>query len=171
MTGCLREYILHCRLFLVKFSYLCKLHVIIALAAEIWLFWFIRDLARNLEIRNNSTWVLCNIWRLGRFGIPNLAWLHYTKNHISFSQMFWKDDLSKKIGLEYDISCIIRKDDFFLTKIYYSLGGRWKMIFLKKYMEIWCFLYVHEGGISFSYKYEIILLSKTQRWSFPARYT
>ena len=34
-------------------------------------------------------------------------------------------------------------------------------------MEIWCFLYVGKGGISFSYKYEITLLSKKQRWSFP----
>ena len=37
--------------------------------------------------------------------------------------------------------------------------GKWKMIFLKKYMEIWCFLYIGKGGISFSYKYEITLLS------------
>ena len=26
-------------------------------------------------------------------------------------QMFWKNGLSKKVALEYDLSCIIRKDD------------------------------------------------------------
>ena len=118
-----------------------------------------------------------------------------TKNHIFFFQMFWKDCLSKKVALEYDISWIIRKDDIsfprkydlivwaenerwsfskkknveiwyllqmfqkdslskkshrnmiflvtsgkvaliLLEKIFF-LGGKWKMIFLKKYKEIW----------------------------------
>ena len=45
--------------------------------------------------------------------------------------------------------------------------GKWKMIFLKKYMEIWCFLYIGKGGISFSYKYEITLLSKKKDDIFP----
>ena len=56
--------------------------------------------------------------------------------------MFWKDHFSKKIVLEYDLSCIIRKDDFFFSKIWtYSLDRKRKMIFLKKnYMEIWYFL-------------------------------
>ena len=34
------------------------------------------------------------------------------------------------------------------------------------YMEIWCFRYIRKDG-TFSYKYEIILLSKKQRWSSP----
>ena len=29
---------------------------------------------------------------------------------IHFLQMFWKDGLSKKLALEYDLSCIVRKD-------------------------------------------------------------
>ena len=36
------------------------------------------------------------------------------------------------------------------------------MIFLKTYMEIWCFRYVDKGRISFSYEYEITLLSKKE---------
>ena len=34
-----------------------------------------------------------------------------TKNHIFYFQKFWKDGLSKKIALEYDLSCIIRDID------------------------------------------------------------
>ena len=88
-------------------------------------------------------------------------------------QMFQKDGLSKKIALEYDLSYIMRKDGISFSRKYdiFFTDGKWKMIFLKKYMEIWCFLYVGKGGISFSYKYEITLLSKKQRWSFPEKYT
>ena len=58
----------------------------------------------------------------------------YTENHIFFFQMFWKDGLSKKIELEYDLSCIIRKYD-----------------------------------ISFSKKYDLILQTKNERWSFSKK--
>ena len=57
---------------------------------------------------------------------------------------------------------------FFFPKIWYFFtDAKWKTIFLKKYMETWCFLYVGKGGILLSNKYEIILLSKKQRWPFP----
>ena len=61
-----------------------------------------------------------------------------------FLQMFWNDALSKKIAVEYDLSCIIREDGFFFSRKYdfFSMDEKWKMIFLKKYMEIWCFLYI-----------------------------
>ena len=83
-------------------------------------------------------------------------------------QMFQKDGLSEKIALEYDLS--VYHDErwhFFFPKIYLFTDGKWKMIFLKKYMEIWCFLYVGKDGIYFSNKDEITILSKKQRWSFP----
>ena len=36
-----------------------------------------------------------------------------------FLQMFWKDDLSKKIALEYDLSCCnIKKDDISFSRKY-----------------------------------------------------
>ena len=52
--------------------------------------------------------------------------------------MFWKDGISKKIALEYDLSAIIRKDDISFSWKYdsFSTDGKWKMIFLKKYMKI-----------------------------------
>ena len=67
---------------------------------------------------------------------------HCTENHIFFFQTSWKDGLSKKIALEFDLSCIIRKDDISFSrkydltpwqKIKYGLSQ-------KKYTEIWYFL-------------------------------
>ena len=43
--------------------------------------------------------------------------IHCTKNHISLSKYSEKMIFSKKIALEYDLPCIIRKDDIsFLRK-------------------------------------------------------
>ena len=88
-------------------------------------------------------------------------------------QMFRKDALSQKIALEYHPSYIMRKDGISFSRKYdvFFKDGKWEIIFLKKCMEIWCFQYVGKGGISFFYKYEITLLSKKQRWSFPEKYT
>ena len=63
----------------------------------------------------------------------------------NFLQMFWKDDLSKKFALEYDLSCINWIDGIFFTgkcDVFY-LEEKWKMIFLNKIMEIWYFLYIY----------------------------
>ena len=58
---------------------------------------------------------------------------HCTENQIFFFQTSWKDGLSKKIALEYDLSRIIGKDHVFLSRnMILTLGGKWKMIFLKK---------------------------------------
>ena len=48
-----------------------------------------------------------------------------------------------KIALEYDLSWLRGKMVFFSLKYdIFSLVGKWKMIFLKKYVEIWYFLYI-----------------------------
>ena len=74
-----------------------------------------------------------------------------------------KDDLSQKNTWKYDIF-FIRSEKMvfpklshwnmiflissgkmaflFLENMILFLGGKWKMIFLKKYMEIWYFLYI-----------------------------
>ena len=59
-------------------------------------------------------------------------------------QIFWKDGLSKNIALKYDPSSIIRKDGISFSRKYdmFSTDGKWKIVFLKKYIEVWCFLYV-----------------------------
>ena len=63
---------------------------------------------------------------------------HCKKNYIFFFQMFWKHGFSKKIALEYDLSCIIRKDYIsFSQNMILFLETKGKMIFPKKYLEIW----------------------------------
>ena len=60
----------------------------------------------------------------------------FSKNYmkIYFLQIFWKDGLSKKVTLEYDLSCIIWKDDICL------------------YAKIWCFFFGQkmEDDLSFT---------------------
>ena len=91
---------------------------------------------------------------------------HCTKNHIFFSQMFWKKRLSKTIALEYGLSCIIRKDDIFFPKIWsYSLGEdeRWSLLKYTWKYDIFCTF--GKDCISFSYRYDITFLWKKKRWS------
>ena len=51
---------------------------------------------------------------------------HCTENHIFFFQASWKNGLSKKIALEYDLSRIIGKDHVSLSRKY-DLNLRRKM--------------------------------------------
>ena len=49
----------------------------------------------------------------------------------------------QKCRTGYDLSCIIWKDGvFFQEYMIFFLDRKWKMIFLKKCMEIWYFLYI-----------------------------
>ena len=62
--------------------------------------------------------------------------------------MLWKDGLSKKFAPEHGLSVISGKMVFLFFKNYdiFSLGGKWKkMIFIKKRVEIWYFLYICVG--------------------------
>ena len=60
-----------------------------------------------------------------------------------FIQLFRKDGLPKlshwnMIFLVFSGKMVL----FFNQKYIFSFDGKWKMIFLKKYMEIWYFLYI-----------------------------
>ena len=84
----------------------------------------------------------------------------------------------KNIALEYDLSCIIRKDGISFYRKYdifsrrkvkddLSLKIRGNMIFGKGGVP--CIF--GKGGVSFSYRHEITLLSKEERLSSPEKYT
>ena len=49
----------------------------------------------------------------------------------------------------------------------FSLDGKWKMIFLKKYMEIWYFLYICINVTNMILPF----CKKNQRWSSPKKYS
>ena len=83
----------------------------------------------------------------------NLFYRRKTKDDLSrkkfmemwyFLQMFRKDGLFKNASLGYDLSCTVWKDSIFFSRKHdiFSLDGKWKMIFLKKHMEIWYFFYI-----------------------------
>ena len=56
---------------------------------------------------------------------------------------------------------------FFFLKIWYCFtDGKLKMIFLKKYMEIWSFLYVGKGGISCMLVKAVFLFPTNMKWPF-----
>ena len=60
-----------------------------------------------------------------------------------FLQMFWKDGLFKKIRTWIWSFFVISGKMVYLSSRkcdIFSLDGKWKMIFIKKYMEIWHFL-------------------------------
>ena len=58
-----------------------------------------------------------------------LAW---TGNNIFFFQTSWKDGFSKKIALEYDLSCIIGKDNISFSRKYdltrWTENERWSFL-------------------------------------------
>ena len=76
--------------------------------------------------------------------------------------MFSKDSLTKKIALEYDLSCIIRKDGISFSRKYdfFLKTENEKRSFSKNMCKYDVFCILDEDGISFSYKCEITLLSK-----------
>ena len=97
---------------------------------------------KKISVLQNVFWKKCFYLKGRRKEFVGNQNIHCTENHTFFFQTSWKDGLSKKVALEYDYSCIIEKDDIsFSQKIWsYTLDGKWRMIFLKKHTEIWCFL-------------------------------
>ena len=90
--------------------------------------------------------------------------LHCTENHILFFKTSWIDGLSKKIELEYDLSCVIGKDGIFFPENMILFLGR-------KVREV-LFQEIH-GNMKFSvYMYgcskcgAIPLCQRNQRWSY-----
>ena len=104
---------------------------------------------------------------------------HCMENHTFFFRTSWKDSISKKFGLEYDLSCIIWKDAISFSRKYNLTP------FSKKHMEIWYFLqmflkdglqkdqvrtwpfscYLERWSLFFR-KHDIFSLEKNERWSF-----
>ena len=89
---------------------------------------------------------------------------HCMENHIFFFRTSWKDRLSKKISLEYDLSCIIGKDDISFSRNHdlTPWTENERLSFSRKYMEIWCFLQMFRKDCSvFSKRIDL-----TGKWSF-----
>ena len=85
-----------------------------------------------------------------------------------FFQMPQKDGLSKTNRTEiWSFLCYLERWHFFSPRKYdiFSLDRKWKMIFLKKYMEIWYFLYICINVTNMILPF----CKKNQRWSSPEK--
>ena len=73
-----------------------------------------------------------------------------TRKYDIFFKLSEKMVFSKRAALGHDLSCIISKDGIFFPRKHdiSSLGRKWEMTFLKKYMEIWYFLCTRTGVIN-----------------------
>ena len=106
--------------------------------------------------------------------ICSLYTVHFMENYISFFQTPWKIVFPKKLRWNMIFLVLSGKKIFFFTKIWsYPLDGKWKMIkkILKKYMEIWYFLYIHVGitnlilrSLPKTIKDDLLPQKYTQRW-------
>ena len=136
----------------------------------------------SLRLRNSSElkWILCIILFQSFIDL-----IHCTKNHIFFFRTFWKDGLSKKIALEYDLSCIIGKDDISFSRKYdltrWTENERWSfwkntrkydiffrlsenMVFPK---GTWSFLYYLERWFFFPENMTFLPWAESERRPFP----
>ena len=81
-----------------------------------------------------------------------------------------KDGLSKNIALEYDLSNISwRKMAFLFSEnlIFLFTDGKWKMIFLKKYMKIWFFCMLVKVVFLFPTNMKLTFRQKSKDDLFP----
>ena len=70
-----------------------------------------------------------------------------TRKYDIFFKLSEKMVFSKRVAPGHDLSCIISKDGIFFPRKHniFSLGRKWAMTFLKKYMDIWYFLCTRTG--------------------------
>ena len=74
---------------------------------------------------------------------------------------------SKRAAPEHDLSCIIWKNGIFSRKHdIFSLGRKWEMNFLKKYMEVWYFLCTRMGVTNVVSSPSA---KRHRRWCYPAK--
>ena len=112
----------------------------------------------------------------------------FSKNMILFFRQIMKDDLSSNTWkyniffksfqkrvfskkFHWNMIFLVLSDDkrwYFSPKKHdiFSLDRKWKMIFLKKYMEIWYFLHIRTCVINMI---PCPSAKKNQRWSFPKK--
>ena len=85
-----------------------------------------------------------------------------------FLQTCWKDGLFKKDrSVTWFFLYYLERWYFFPENmIIFPLGGKWEIIFLKKYMEIWSFLSTRAAVTNLVLRPSV---KKNQRWSYPAK--
>ena len=112
-------------------------------------------------LRSINSFPVCRFKFVTLSSSPNFVW-HCTKNLIFTFQMFWKDDLPKKIALEYDLSSsVIKKDHIsFFRKYDFIL----EIIFFEKQQQQ---QQQQQRNIFFVYSVKMYFFS-LQIWYYPS---
>ena len=106
------------------------------------------------------------IWRLRRKMKDNLSQKN-TRKYDIFSFFLKRWSFQKEPRREMIFLVLSGKMVFFPRKHdIFSLGRKWEMTFLKKYMEIWYFLCTRTGVTNVVSHPSA---KKNQRWSYPAK--
>ena len=117
--------------------------------------------SRNVTLPYFSLMLANYLWLISTF-----LFRRYTgwKTIFSFSRRPEKMVFPKKLLWNIIFLVLLGKMVFSSWKHdIFSLDGRWKIILLKKYMEIWYFLYIRTGVTSTT------PCQKKQRWSYHAK--
>ena len=106
------------------------------------------------------------IWSYSPDGKWKRIFLKKIHGNMVFPSNVLKRRPFQKFALECDLSCIIREDGIFSPEnLFFSLDGKWKMIFLKKYMDIWYFPYISINVTNMILPF----CQKNRRWSSPEK--
>ena len=102
---------------------------------------------------------------------PLKSKLHCTEDHIFFFQMSWKDGLSKKVALKYDLSYIIEKDDisFFPENMILPFRQKVKDDLSQKNTRKYDIFFERSKNMFFSEKVALehaLLWAESERWPF-----
>ena len=90
-----------------------------------------------------------------------------TRKYDIFFKLSEKSVFSKGAALGHDLSCIILNNGIFSRKNdIFSLGTKWEMTFLKKYIETWYFLCIPTGVTNVASRPSV---KKNQKWSYSAK--
>ena len=103
------------------------------------------------------------IWSYSLDGKWKIIFLKKTHGNVLFSSNAPKGwSFQKNLGSNMIFLVLSGKMVFFPQKTFFSLDGKWKMIFLKKYMEICYFMYTCINVTNMI----LPLCKKNQIWSF-----
>ena len=115
----------------------------------------------------------------------------HEKPYFLFPDVLKRWSFQKNCGGIWSFLCYRERWYFFFPKIWsYTLDGKWKMIFLKKYTEIWyflqtfwkdglskkgragtwSFLYYLERWYFFPRKHDLFTLGRKRKTAFPRKY-
>ena len=121
-----------------------------------------------LYCRESTCFFFPKIWSYTLDGKWKMIFLKKIHGNMIFFSNFLKGWSFQKGPRKDMIFLVLPGKMVFFTRKHdiFSLGRKWEMTFLKKYMEIWCFLCTRTGVTNVVPRPPA---NKNQRWSYPAK--